>query len=442
LILDAAMAIINKNPDRIRKELTTSRAEGPKLTLTELTNEEDEARYVAEVIVKLAYTGQYKLRDCAIIYRTNAQSRSFEESFLRLHVPYRLVGATRFYGRREIRDILAYLKVIHNSDDDVSLERIINVPPRGIGAKTVAELKLWAGKRNQSMFRALQAMNHGVEAPFSGRAKKALTDFTTMVEKWQEAKENTWIGPLLDDVLAKSAYMPYLDDGTPEGEDRIGNVRELSSLSYSEEVSLGDFLAEVSLVSDADTQTDDADAVVMLTLHAAKGLEFPVVFMVGMEEGILPHSRALDDPEEMDEERRLMYVGVTRAKDLLYLTWAFRRMSYGDSMRTLPSRFVAEIPAHLTTGSPVPGHTRAAVQRDGYRRATTWENAFPAQARRAATATRYHSGERVRHAKFGEGIVIASKVRGDDEEVDVSFAGYGIKRLSANIANLTTLSDE
>jgi DNA helicase-2/ATP-dependent DNA helicase PcrA len=445
LILDAAMAIINKNVDRIRKELTTTRQEGPRLVLRESVNEVDEAQFVVEKIAELVYLGKYKLRDCAVMYRTNAQSRSLEEAFLEAHLPYRLVGATRFYSRREIKDLLAYLKVIHNPDDEVSMERIINVPPRSIGAKTVAELKSWAGKRNQSIFRALDAMAHGAESPFSSKASRALADFHAMIDKWQDAKDQTWVGPLLDDVLNRTGYLAYLDDGTEEGEDRVANVRELSALAYSQEgLTLGEFLAEVSLVSDADTQDDSADAAVLLTLHAAKGLEFPVVFIVGLEEGMLPHQRALDDPEQMDEERRLIYVGLTRAKDMLFLTWAFRRLAYGDSMKAMPSRFLAEIPPHLTTGSPLPSHAIARYEREGYQRATTWTipTPTPGAKRTEQRLNRFHSGQRVRHAKFGDGIVIASKVRGDDEEVDISFPNYGIKRLSANIANLVTMGEE
>ncbi len=444
LILDAAMSIINKNNNRIRKELTTSRQEGPKLVFKELVNEDDEAQWVVERIVELAFTGKYRARDCAVMYRTNAQSRSLEEAFLAHRLPYRLVGATRFYSRREIKDLMAYLKMIHNPDDEVSLNRIINVPPRGIGAKTVAELGAWAAKRKQSVFRAMQAIAQGVESPFSGRAKKALVEFTALIEGWQETKEQQRVGPLLDDVLQRTAFLPYLDDRTPEGDDRVSNVRELSSLAYNyNEAPLSDFLAEVALISDADTQDDSAEGAVLLTLHAAKGLEFPVVFIVGLEEGMLPHQRALDDPEEMDEERRLMYVGLTRAKDMLFLTWAFRRSAYGDTNKAIPSRFLAEIPGHLTTGTPVPSFTRAGMEREGYRRATTWNIPMPPgqPARQAERPNRYHSGQRVRHAKFGDGIVIASKLRGDDEEVDISFAGYGVKRLSANIANLVTLED-
>ncbi len=450
LILDAAMAIINKNPDRIRKELTTSRQTGPKIVLRDLMSEEEEGQYVVEKIAELSFSGKYQLRECAVMYRTNAQSRAIEEAFLNAQIPYRLVGATRFYSRREIKDLLAYLKLVHNADDDVGLERIINVPPRGIGAKTVNELKAFADKRHQSMFAAIQALKQDIESPFSVRASNSLLDFAAMIEKWNEAKDTLAVGPLLDDILMRSGYGAFLNDGTPEGEDRVSNVRELSSLAYSyDNGTLSDFLAETSLVADADTQTDTSNAAVLLTLHAAKGLEFPVVFIVGLEEGLMPHQRALDDPEQMDEERRLMYVGITRAKDQLYLSWAFQRTVYGAGQRSTPSRFLAEIPANVTTGSPLPKQTVNRYDRDSYRRATTWNVPTPPRspvpAPRAETVertNRFHSGQRVRHATLGDGIVIASKVRGDDEEVDVKFEKHnGIKRLSANIANLVTIQD-
>ncbi|MEP7286581.1 MAG: UvrD-helicase domain-containing protein [Chloroflexota bacterium] len=446
LILDAAMSIIDKNPDRVRKQLTTTRQDGAKIMLRDLANEEQEAEYIVEKIVELSYQGQYQLRDCAVMYRTNAQSRSLEEAFLRDHIPYKLVGATRFYGRREIKDLLAYLKLIHNPDDEVSLERIINVPPRGIGAKTLGELKLWATKRQQSMFRALQMMREGVDSPLSGRAVKSLTEFAALIDSWQQVAINTPLGPLVDDIFARSGLATYLNDGTPEGQERVENVREFTALAYNNgDVPLGEFLADVALVADADTRTDEANAVVLLTLHAAKGLEFPVVFIAGLEEGILPHQRALDDPEQMDEERRLMYVGLTRAKDMLFLTWAFRRSVWGNAERAMPSRFLTEIPGRLTTGSPISKNSTSHAEREGYRRTVTWSDPLSTSTNRTRTVerpNRFRTGQRVSHAKFGEGIVIASKVRGDDEEVDVKFESERvIKRLSANIANLVTLND-
>ncbi|HLY28399.1 MAG TPA: UvrD-helicase domain-containing protein, partial [Aggregatilineales bacterium] len=260
IILDAAMSVIDKNPDRIRKQLTTSRPEGPKIVLRDLSNEDEEAQFIVEKIVELTYTGKYQLRDCAVMYRTNAQSRSIEEAFVQAQLPYRLVGATRFYGRREVKDLMAFLKLIHNPDDEVSLERIINVPPRSIGTKTVGELKSWASKRNQSMFRAMQALRDGVQSPLSGRAARSLSEFVTMVEAWQQQREQTPVGALLDDVLQRTGFIPYLNDGTPEGEDRVENVKELTALAHNYgDTPLADFLLDTSLVADADTRTDEAN---------------------------------------------------------------------------------------------------------------------------------------------------------------------------------------
>jgi len=439
LILDAAMAIIDRNTDRIRKLLTTARQDGPKITFRSLPDDYSEAEYVVEKIVALSLEGQYQPRDCAVMYRTNAQSRVLEEAFVQARIPYRLVGATRFYERREIKDLLAYLRLIHNPDDLVSLERVINVPPRGIGMKTIAELKSWANKKKVSPFRAILAIDDN--APFATRARNALKYFGEIVQKWHEQRDTVPIGKLLEDVLAETGFREYLSDGTPEAEDRLGNVQELVGLANSEPDKLAaEFLEETALVSDVDSLKDEAQAVIMLTLHAAKGLEFPVVFLVGLEEGLMPHNRALDDPEQMSEERRLIYVGITRAKDRLFMTWANRRVIYGGAEAALPSRFLSEIPAHLTTGSSV-----ARENRDYYVGQMSAWGYSPARGsvpRPGAERTpRFRAGQHVRHLKFGDGIVIASNIRGDDEEVDISFTGHGIKRLSAAIANLEVIPE-
>jgi DNA helicase-2/ATP-dependent DNA helicase PcrA len=446
LILDAAMAIIDRNTDRIRKQLTTARLDGPKITFRALPDDYSEAEYIVEKIVSLNLSHKYKARDCAVMYRTNAQSRVIEEAFVQARIPYRLVGATRFYERREIKDLLAYLKLVHNPDDLVSLERVINVPARSIGMKTVAELKAFATKKNLSPFRAILTIDDS--APFATRARNSLKDFAAMIQKWHDQRETVSIGKILAEVLDETGYRDFLNDGTPEAEDRLGNVQEFLGLANSEPGKLiTDFLEETALISDVDALKDDANAVVLLTLHAAKGLEYPVVFLVGLEEGLLPHNRSVDDPEQMSEERRLMYVGITRAKDLLFMTWANRRVMYGGAENAIPSRFLAEIPAHLTTGSSV---ARDNYQNSPYyQQATNWGGVYPTRAAtsiptRASSerAPQYRAGQHVRHAKFGDGIVIASKVRGDDEEIDISFTGYGIKRLSANLAHLEMIPDK
>jgi DNA helicase-2/ATP-dependent DNA helicase PcrA len=452
LILDAAMAIIDKNEDRIKKQLTTSREDGSRLNLKNLADENDEAQYVVWTIDQYRRSGRFNLRDCAIMYRTNAQSRALEDVFVRANIPYRLVGSVRFYSRREIKDVLAYLRLAQNPDDSVSLNRILNVPPRGIGQQTAATLAEWAEKRGESLYEAIQAIDSATDSPFKGRASKALIEFGKLLVRWRDLREKAPIGALLKDILEQTAYLHYLKDGTPEGEDRVQNVQELYRVTENAGARmLDEFLEEIALVSDVDSLDESADGAVMLTLHAAKGLEFPVVFIVGLEEGLLPHQNAADDPEQMAEERRLMYVGLTRAKDVLHLTWTTRRSLYGNmGERSVPSRFLTELPDELVTGSPVPGRpTTYDAERLAARRAGPWRPPMPparainAPVRPAVRITSmYKAGQRVRHERFGDGIIIASAIRGADEEIDVRFEKFGIKRLSASIAPLTLVEDD
>jgi DNA helicase-2/ATP-dependent DNA helicase PcrA len=374
------------------------------------------------------------------MYRTNAQSRVIEEAFLRAGLPYRLVGATRFYGRREIKDILAYLRLIHNPDDSVSLMRVINTPPRGIGDKTVGALLDWASGEGLSTGDALDRLAHDATAgPFSGRARNALHDFARTLDGWRTAREELSVGNLLKRVLEDTVYRTYINDGTTEGEERWENVAELLNVATEyEALPLAAFLEDVSLVSDIDNLPAEAGAPTLLTLHAAKGLEFGVVFLVGLEEGLLPHSRSYDDPEAMAEERRLMYVGMTRAKHRLYLVYAFQRSTWGGRELALVSRFLEDIPGHLLTGNRVVGARRGGMMdRAAYRQATSW----PAQA--ASTGdTAYRAGQRVSHPKFGEGLVIESRASGEDQEVTVVFDEAGLKRLLASLANLEILDSK
>ena len=451
VILDAAMAIIDKNTDRIRKQLTTSRTDGQPLILKNLSDENDEAQYVAWTIDQYRRTGQYALRDCAVMYRTNAQSRALEDTFIRANIPYRLVGTIRFYGRKEVKDVLAYLRLVQNPDDSVSLARIINVPPRGIGKQTLATLEDWAASRGHGLYEAIRAAGTAPDSPFKGRAAKGLAEFGALIERWRGLRETVTVGALLRDILEQTAFVSFLDDATPEGKDRVGNVQELFQVALNAGPKpLDVFLEEIALVSEVDNLDSNADGAVLLTLHAAKGLEFPVVFIVGLEEGLLPHQNAMDDEEQMAEERRLMYVGLTRASDILHLTWVTRRSLYGSmGERAAPSQFLRELPEHLTTGSPVPGRpTNYDAERIAYRRAGTWRTPPPpARTPSARPAARnvtalYRPGQRVRHERFGEGVILASKIRGEDEEIDVRFASYGIKRLSASIAPLVLVEED
>jgi DNA helicase-2/ATP-dependent DNA helicase PcrA len=446
-ILDAAQQVIARNIHRTPKKLFTQLGKGTPITLHEAYNEDDEAQYVVETISTLVAKGQAKAGDCAIMYRTNAQSRVVEDAFIRAGMPYRLVGATRFYARREVKDMLAYLHLIHNPHNAVALSRIINVPSRGIGAKTLATLDGIARETGKSQYQILQelegARGRRREAPTSAlaaqltpRAAQALTEFVTLLDSWIARRDKLDVGTLLERVVSESGYARYINDGTEEGRDRWENVQELGNVAAEYTHAVGDdplttFLEDVALVSDTDTREDSADAPTLLTLHSAKGLEFPIVMIVGMEEGVLPHSRSLEEPDEMEEERRLCYVGMTRAKRRLFLSYAFRRTVWGSSDVREPSRFLADIPRDLIEGAvPKPGESIS--------RATHWEPTPPASKPRVREI-QYRPGQRVQHAKFGEGVVIESRPDGSDEEVTIAFKRSGIKRVLASFANLEKL---
>ncbi len=522
IILDVANALISQNRNRTPKRLHTDNGQGVPVMVYEAYNEVEEAAFVADEIEKLLATKAFTPGDFAVTYRTNAQSRALEEAFVMRQIKYKLIGATRFYERKEIKDALAYLRVLHNPADSVSLERIINEPPRGIGAKTVEALRAWAEELGVSQTDALRILHLGpvrmVEelgrplpnaahsAPFAARARSALVEFATLLEEWiaaERAVRYDSVADLLDQVLVKAGYIDDLRDGSEEGEDRFANLQELRSVAaqYTQgmpalepgQTPLSLFLEEVSLVSDSDQIDESAGAVTLLTLHTAKGLEYPIVFIVGMEEGILPHSRSLEsgDPEDMDEERRLTYVGVTRAKKRLYLVHCFRRSVWGDSNVQSPSRFLDEIPTELLSGMVDARRRREA----SYQRATSWENsdssrnaalgrsqtggywsgrsksappaATPVQssakAAPASGSTYWSPGaggkaqktqkpaasggdlafkrrDSVQHPSFGVGTVIESeRTRDGDEQVTVAFPGVGIKKLLASLANLKKL---
>ena len=312
------------------------------------------------------------LGDCAVMYRTNAQSRALEDAFVARGMPYRLVGGTRFYQRKEIKDALAYLRLVHNPADNIALGRVINVPPRGIGEKTIATLATWSGELGVSMVGglalaagdlkspalsedALARFSKPPEHPFAAAAQRSLVAFYRVLAGWIAAKDGLTVAALLDRISQESSYATWLRDGTEEGEDRWENLQELRSVAahyddFPPELRLTAFLEEIALVSDQDELAEEVDRVTLLTLHTAKGLEFPVVFIVGLEENILPHSRSMEDPDQMEEERRLMYVGVTRAKDRLYLLRAFRRMIWGRSEVYEPSRFLRDVKAAGAAG--------------------------------------------------------------------------------------------
>lgn len=444
-ILDAAQQVIARNLHRTPKKLFTQLGKGVPITIKESYNEDDEAQFVVDTIAQMVAKGQAQARDFAVMYRTNAQSRAVEDAFVRAGMPYRLIGATRFYARREIKDMLAYLHLIHNPHNAVALMRIVNVPSRGIGNKTLAALGAAAREEGRSPYQVMKGLQagKGKSAPDSlavqltPRAAQALVEFVTMLDAWIARRNKLGVSEMLDLVIAESGYGRYVNDGTEEGRERWENVQELRGVAsdYTHAAfddPLTDFLEDVSLVSDTDTYDDTTDAPTLMTLHSAKGLEFPVVMIVGMEEGVLPHSRSFDDPESMEEERRLCYVGMTRAKKRLFLSYAFRRTVWGNSDVRQSSRFLADIPRNLIEGT-LPAAGSAAS------RAAQWEPTPQPLRKHKPREPQFHPGERVHHDKFGEGIVIESKPDGTDEEVTIAFKKSGVKHVLASFANLEKL---
>ncbi len=442
-ILDAANAVISHNRHRTPKQLFSDRGRGLSIIVHQAYDEHDEGNFIIDEITRLKASREAQPGDCAIMYRTNAQSRALEEAFVRRGMPYRLVGATRFYARKEIKDMLAYMRLIHNPDDDVSLRRIINTPPRRIGNATIDRLSTWATSLDISIYKAMRLLGGDAEPelaqragvhPFNKATLAPLLGFYALLQDWIDIRATIPPGSLLDRVLEASGYREWLQDGTEEGEDRWQNVQELRTVAsaYEDmpvELALDAFLEEVALVSDADAYEASSDVPVLLTLHAAKGLEFGVVFMAGVEEGLLPHSNSFEDTDAIEEERRLTYVGITRAENRLYLVHTFRRGTWGRSDAAVPSRFLADVPRSLIGGN--------ADLRSAHRQMTTWGNE-----RRAAPTPSYgvslqfSPGQRVVHVKFGVGTVITSRLVDNDEEVAIAFPGAGIKRLLASLANL------
>ena len=467
-ILDVANAVISRNLHRHPKKLFTKKDSGPRIRLIEAYDEQEEGDIIVSEIQRLAGRGEAELGDCAVMYRTNAQSRPIEDAMVRRGMPYKLVGATRFYERQEIKDALAYLRLLHNPYDGVGLSRIINVPPRGIGAKTYGRLVQWADGMGIPVFAALQILKEAdtaeteMEIPFRARGSRVLTEFAQLIEELSRASQELNLLELLDLVLERSGYAQHVQDGTEEGRARWENILELRTVARDYaglpvETALTTFLEEVALVSDVDNLDEQVDAPTLLTLHSAKGLEFPIVFVTGLEEGLFPHSRSMDDPEQMEEERRLCYVGVTRAKERLYMLHTFQRTLYGETEIREPSRFLADVPSQLIEdrgtrqrGVPAgrqqglglePGrysgarHGRVSPFSPGIRPSSGREE------RSQPPVVRFQTGEKVSHQVFGTGIVVESKPMGGDEQVTVAFAGAGLKRLMASMAPMKKVED-
>ncbi|HEV8402064.1 MAG TPA: UvrD-helicase domain-containing protein [Candidatus Limnocylindrales bacterium] len=527
LILDAAHAVVSRNAARKDKKLWTDNAGGIRIQRFEAYNEEEEAEWIARQIEGLVggrgtaltrraddEATRFRARDIAVMYRMNAQSRAIEESFLRYGIRYQLVGGTRFYSRREVKDALAYLRILRSDTDSVSFERIINVPARGIGDKTIEVLRAAAGREGGSTWGAIEAAAAGELPALAPRTRNALAEFAALVGRLRTRVGVVALPELLDEALEASGYRAMLADGSEDGEERWANLLELRAVTtryddLAPDDALDRLLEETALVADQDSYEGDADAVTLITLHAAKGLEFPVVFISGLEEGLFPHNRALDDEKELEEERRLAYVGITRAKLRLYLSHAWRRATWGMGQATVPSRFLLEIPAELMDGpqliagddrdldldlvfgarrtsrfgTPVRGQGPAyrqgsgrpgapaagetfrpsrdlAAKREAYddgarsgslaRPVRAWDDDLDAGRASAAPAApravrpvipgerQFRDGDRVRHARWGDGIVVTSKLTRSDEEVTVAFkdASVGRKTMLVSLANL------
>ena len=451
-ILDVAMAVIDRNPHRKPKRLFTERGDGLKISLHQAYDDRAEAAFIVDTIATLVSRQHAQPGDFAVMYRTNAQSRLLEEAFLHAGLPYKLVGAQRFYGRREVKDVLAYLRLVHNPNDEFSLTRSINTPPRGIGDKTMLVLRTQAQKSSLTPGELLLGLSRQAKAygeVFTGRALTALAAFGDKLAVWRSLAGELSPLYLLDRVLTDIDYHAYIDDGTEEGHDRWENVMELRRLAAEyQERSLSDFLEDVALVSDQDTLEAGANVPTLLTLHAAKGLEFPIVFITGLNDGTLPHSRSFDDPEAMQEERRLLYVGITRAKDRLYLVYAQNRSTYGYGEPAEASRFLEDIPIDLLDDSS-PDRPTLRMQRSVPGRSWSsgsdparWEG--PGQPRSPASAhivqQRYSPGARVEHSVWGSGMILNSRIQDGDEILDIFFESVGLKRVAASLAKLKTIS--
>ena len=419
-ILQVASDIISQNVNRKAKELWTENEAGSLVNIVESYTEDEESQFVVSEVERLVTQEKLSLKDFAAMYRVNAQSRALEESFIRYGVPYRLIGGTRFYQRQEIRDALAYLRVIRNPNDNLSLMRIINVPGRGIGQVTVAHLQARARNDDISFYHALKHMVS--EKAFPARILPTVTRFSTVIDELITKSRELNPAELLDEILESTEYREHILN-KEHGEERWENIMELRNVASdydgpSPEQALDAFLEKVSLVSDTDELDGSVDAVTLITLHQAKGLEFPVVFIVGMEEGILPHRKSFDDPDEMEEERRLCYVGITRAKKHVYLLRSYRRSLFGSGLVNPPSRFLEDIPPQLMTTKGL------------------WERETTPPLVSQEKPTELIVGDYVYHNKFGSGIVVdCFPIRGD-QEITVSFERMGVKKLLFSLAPL------
>ena len=439
-ILNAANAVIRNNIERKGKNLWTDNGEGGKIQVYRAYDEMTEGEFIAAKVMENVAKGR-KFSDHAVLYRMNAQSASIERCFVKMGITYKIVGGTKFFDRKEVKDVLSYLSVVNNPSDSVRLKRIINEPKRGIGAATLAAAEEIADGMGVSIYQVLKEAD---TYPALQKKSKALREFTDMIESLRQLAEEDDLEELFDQLVERTGYRMYLEAQGEEGKTRLENVNELKSniikyVQENEEPSLAGFLEEVALYTDLDSLNDDDDYVVMMTMHAAKGLEFPFVFIAGMEDGIFPGYLSLNSLEEMQEERRLAYVGITRAKEQLFITNAAQRMMFGQQNRNRPSRFIGEIPGELTevTDSTVrtvqhtPTYTPPAA-----RRAAPVESTVGLKKQREAAVVDYQVGDTVSHKIFGTGLVVSMSPMANDILVEVAFDKVGTKKIMANFAKL------
>lgn len=458
-ILDAANSVIKNNTTRKDKTLWTENDKGSIIHIKRADNEYDEARFVGDKINELILKGDRKYKDFAVLYRTNAQSRAIEDYFVKKSIPYRLLGGIRFYERKEIKDVLSYLKVLSNPADTIALKRIINVPKRGLGDASIEKVENFANENNMSFYEALSHIDEITE--LKTRAKKFKEFYEVMTEIEKDANELS-VSELIESVLNKTGYVQLLqDEGTDEALARIENIDEFVSKAVeyeksTDEPSLREFLEDIALVADIDNYEPDEDTVVLMTMHSAKGLEFPYVFIVGMEEGMFPTYRVMQygTNEDMEEERRLCYVAITRAKEELFITQAKSRMQHGITQYNAPSRFLKEIPAELIE---IPVKPQLSEVGDYIRKSEmrikpvfTKPNPYGGIAKKPQTAgipspknvtLDYEVGDKVRAPKYGIGTVEKITPGGADFEVTVSFKDKGVKKFMAGLSKLKKVSE-
>ncbi|MFZ4508837.1 MAG: DNA helicase PcrA [Fimbriimonas sp.] len=450
-ILSAANAVIAMNRSRAAKQLWTDNDKGVPITLTQAGTEQDEGMMVADAILQEVRRGRRKYGEFAVLYRTNAQSRVMEEAFLTMRIPHILVGGQRFYERKEVKDMISYLRLTLNTRDDVSLRRVINVPVRGIGGGAMTQITDWAKERDTDIFTAMT--DQALQSALTKRAASSLRGFIGCIQEAQDLAEHGAITPVLRSLLASSGYVDALKaDHSEESLGRLDNLQELLNVTAqydanADDPSLAGFLEQVSLVADVDALSTSGDGVTLMTLHSAKGLEFPVVFLTGLEEGVFPHSRSLNSDSEIEEERRLCYVGMTRAREELHLMHAHRRAMFGTPNFNPRSRFLDDVPPEILdslNGQPAMVGLRK-VQSDRTGTYTTTEARAPVSSaagfnpRKASPAWTppFDIGQRVKHPKFGIGVVVSCSPVKDDTEVTVAFPGViGVKKLLQKLAKL------